>query len=186
MTKTVFRLKPDYRFRSLYIPNDAELSRSVDEDHFNGQPMAAQWHPITLAPVTDRDQRRLPLGTCAMLDGSIPVLSSHAVSALMPLLTQNGELLPVFVLNEQWHAFNTTTLIDALDHDRSILEYSEGTKRPLWVDRYVFRKDAITCPIFKLPEMAAPIFTTDQFRSAYTAAQLTGFASEVAEPDNTF
>ncbi len=175
---TVRRLNPDYSFRTLYMPNRVELSRSVRERHFSGQPMAALWQPITVAPVTDREQHRLPLGSCAMLDGSIPVLSSGAAEALMPLLAPHGELLPVNMLGEIWYAFNTTTIIDALDFDRSNVVYFEGTKRPMWVKHYVLRSAVISSPIFKLPEQAAPIFTTDSFKVAYTVAQLTGLDFE--------
>ncbi len=182
MTK-VYRLEPDHTFRSLYMPNRAELSRSVAERHFTGQPIAANWQPITVAPVPDRDQRDLPLGTCAMMDGFIPVLSPGAVSALMPMLATNGELVPVNLLNVQWHAFNTTTLLDALDHDHSSVEYFAGTKRPMWIEHYVFRPGAITRPIFKLPDVSAPVFTTEEFKAAYIAARLTGFTFEAAESD---
>jgi hypothetical protein len=140
-----------------------------------GKSMAPQWVPFTVAPVGDRDQRRLPLGACAMLDGSIPIFSSQAAAALKPLLAPNGELLAVRLLDQQWYAFNVTTVIDAIDHERAVLQYFPGTNRAFMIERYAFHAEAITNAIFKIPQMPVPNYVTDEFKSLFQAEALTGF-----------
>jgi hypothetical protein len=171
---TVFCLKAGARFRSLFIPSKAELSRSIDERQFKGKPMAQHWIPFTVEPVGDRDQRHLPLGNCAMLDGIIPVFSPQSAAALEPLLVSNGELLSVHLQGQQWYAFNATTVIDAIDHKRAVLQYFSGTTRAFMIERYAFHAEAITSAIFKIPQMPVPNYVTDEFKARFHAEALTG------------
>ncbi len=172
----VYKLSSGNGFRTLYKPNEPDSIRSISEHHFEGTALATTWRPINLALVTDPDQLRLPLGSCSMLDGFVPVLSQHAGASLRPLLAQNGELLPVFVNDDLWHAFNVTRISDALDTEKSVMECFPGSMRPLRIKSYVFLEDKVTHPIFKLPQMPVPNFVTEPFKNLYDSLYLTGFS----------
>jgi len=106
-----------------------------------------------------------------------PALSFHTVEALSDLLRQNGQILPLFSEDGDYCVYNVTTLLDALDEERSVVDRfsSGGIMR---VQRFTFRPEIIAAhPIFKIPQLPrAHTFITDAFLRQVQSARLTGLA----------
>jgi len=79
------------------------------------------------------------------------ILRSRALELLRPDLEPYGEFLPLRA-DETVSLFNVTTVVDALDEERSqIVRFDDGGV--LTIEKHVFRPDAIgDAQIFKLPE----------------------------------
>ena len=110
----------------------------------------------------------------------VPVFSAKAVEALRDLLEPHGELLPLESPAGEYHAYHATTLLHALDRDASEVTWfddapSSGDIRAICVDTYVFHPDALgSAPIFRIPEDAATLLVTDEFRCRAESAGLRG------------
>ncbi|SFU16225.1 hypothetical protein [Mesorhizobium sp. YR577] len=68
----------------------------------------------------------------------VPILKKPAVDALAPVLTRYGQLLPL--KGEEVWLFNTTTVLDVLDHDQSRIVYFDNGDI-LEIERHVFRQE---------------------------------------------
>jgi hypothetical protein len=150
-----------------------------DTDHeylwsLDGTPRHATWRPLAVSRLTvgedgsPRAEADLP-----WLGGHVLVLRQSAVVELGALLERHGELLPLSCEDTDLWLFNTTTVVDALDEDRSdLVKFDDGTI--LAVERYEFRAAAVA-PVFKVPQLLrGPLFVSDEFASALTATGLTG------------
>ncbi|WP_162914136.1 imm11 family protein [Taklimakanibacter lacteus] len=91
---------------------------------------------------------------------TILVLRDRVVPSLLPLLEAYGELLSVDC-EEPVSLFNATTIIAALDEERSaIARFSDG--EILAIERHVFKPDVIgNTGIFKLPGRASAIYLSE-------------------------
>lgn len=83
------------------------------------------------------------------------------MDALAPVLTQYGQLLPL--TGETVWLFNVTTVLDALDKEKSHIVYFDDGDI-LDIERHVFKKDVIgTAEVFKLPRRASAVYVTGSF-----------------------
>lgn len=168
----VYRLDPDSRHFHNFAPADKP---AIDFYHrFDGTPLAHEWTPLEITAV-DEDDELAVLGDHALL-GTIPVFSEPAVSILSDFLEQNGELLPLVYSRGRYFAYNVTTVVNALDEDRSkLVRFSTG--RVMSIEEYVFKQEALSDrPIFKIPELPrAYVFVTDIFVERVRAGALHGF-----------
>lgn len=147
---------------------------------FDGMPIGSAWTPFEVALLRDdtEDHRnRWPSDFPTL--GTIPVFSQRAVEALQTMLTDNGELLPLYCKDCEggnYFAYNVTRVVDALDEARSQLKYFKdgGIMR---VVRYEFRPDQLMdAVIFKIPQQRrSRVFVTDTFVQRAHAAHLVGF-----------
>ncbi|MBQ9800377.1 MAG: hypothetical protein IJO40_10620 [Thermoguttaceae bacterium] len=106
------------------------------------------------------------------------ILSTRAADVLRDLLEQNGEFLPVVSPeNPDVALFHPTTALDALDKEKSVLNYLNKEKtRPYMVARYWFVEEKLgDVPIFVLPEDAGKIFVADAFVERVCENKPTGF-----------
>ncbi|MXN48561.1 hypothetical protein GR138_25435 [Shinella kummerowiae] len=101
-----------------------------------------------------------------------PILRKPAVDALAPVLTLYGQLLPL--KGEEVWLFNVTTILDALDTEKSsIIYFDDGDI--LDIERYVFKEEVIgTAEIFKLRKRASPVYVSDSFVAKVRDAGLRG------------
>lgn len=107
--------------------------------------------------------------------GTVPVFSERALDALLDLLVENGEILPLDCCGEKYFAYNTTRRLDALDEERSILVRFD-TGRIMDVRAYEFFPERLgTAAVFRLPQLRARSFVTDAFARRIDDAGLTGF-----------
>lgn len=169
---TVYRLDPDNdHFHNFALVDE---SAATIYHRFNGTPLGSEWRPLEIMAV-DTDDELAVLGDHALL-GTIPVFSERAVTALADVLRGNGELLPLAYARQPYLAFNTTTVVDALDASRSKVNYFTSG-RVMSIDDFVFRPERVRGQtIFKIPELPrAFVFVTDDFVDRVRAAELRGF-----------
>ncbi|TPM25280.1 hypothetical protein FJ955_23860 [Mesorhizobium sp. B2-2-2] len=135
----------------------------VDEAYYevfsalDGTPLE-NWDPPVMRRVSEGD----PLySDFPWLGEHAPLLRKPAVDALEAYLLPYGQLIPL--RGEEVWLFNATTVIDALDEERSgIVYFDDGAI--LAIERYEFDADKIgTAEIFKLPMRASPVFVNDTF-----------------------
>jgi uncharacterized protein DUF1629 len=171
---SVYRLQADTdHFQSFAPVQSFDAFWSLD-----GRPIRRSWAPVRVRAVVEEDGVQLPAGDFAGLASNVPVFSRRAAEALEPILTLNGELLPLIAPQGVYFAYNVTRLIDAIDKNRSkVVRFSSG--RVMAIEKYVFKPDRLVgATIFKDPFYYAEVYVTDAFVEAVTAGQLTGFAFE--------
>lgn len=147
-----------------------------ETDRFNpldGSSMAAGWEAVEVAWDEEPGRPRPDFSWVS----TAPVFTGRAVEALGDLLEGRGELLPLAVTDgSEAYAFNVTRLSEALDVERSELDYyrSGGI---MDVDRYVFDPATVAREtIFKLAILPRSYeYVTDRFRARVEEAGLTGF-----------
>jgi hypothetical protein len=107
----------------------------------------------------------------------IPAFSRRAVEALRDFLEPNGELLPLVSSIGEYYAYNITTVVDALDHERSdILWYDGNHDIALRIRRYECRAEKLTgLSIFRLVEKPAYTFVHQVFVDRVRQHGLQGF-----------
>lgn len=105
----------------------------------------------------------------------VPVFNARAADLLRPLLIDNGELLPLLCDEGSYFAYNVTTVLDALDLEKSsIIRFASG--RIMDITRHEFLQAKVTHSIFKIPQVPwMEVFVTDEFRDAVSQHRLTGF-----------
>ena len=150
-----------------------------DDDHeylwsLDGTSRRGTWQPIPVSLLTvSEDGSPRAAADLPWLGAHVLVLRPAAVAVLGPLLERHGELLPLSCQDADLWLFNTTTVVDALDEDRSeLVAFDDGTI--LAVERYEFRQAAVA-PVFKVPQLLrGPLFVSDEFASLLRESGLTG------------
>jgi hypothetical protein len=150
---------------------------------FDGRSLAASWTPLSIEPADEADGDT-DLADYALL-GTVPIFSEQAVSVLSHVLTRNGELLPLLYDRRTYFAYNVTTIVDALDHERSALRRFK-TGNIMQVERYAFRASAIgNAIVFRIPELLrAYVFVTDAFVRIAKSQPLSGFEFKLLWSDS--
>jgi hypothetical protein len=169
--------------------NTNKLLEFMNQGWFEGNPIGDAW--IQVRVVTDDDTKIFPVGDCPFVPGFyvVPILSAKAVEALRDLLEENGELLPLICDEGTYYVFNTTTVIDALDEQRSgFTPLQEIDPDTFWdsapddmrATRFEFFPEKIdNLSIFRIPfgsnyAVNYPL-VTDRFVQRVEAAGLKGF-----------
>jgi hypothetical protein len=168
----ILKLKPDVdRYRWLALVDDAD-ARILSDLHEG--PVGAAWKPVRVEWIEEDTQSGKPKSDFPTL-GTTPVFSERAVDALLDLLVENGEILPLDVEGERYFAYNVTRTLDALDQDRSVIvRYPTG--RILDISRYEFLPDKLDgSALFRLPQFRGRAFVTDAFAARIRDFELTGF-----------
>ncbi len=168
----VYRLgaEPE-KYRPLTVARESDVRRLTDlHDRFVPKP----WIPIPVEWLDEGDSASQPLVDFPTF-GGVPAFSRRAVEQLRLLLESNGNILPLAMRNgDDFFSYQVTTIVDALDEDASDLaRFSTG--RIMDVHRYVFKPDAISTAIFKVPQLRPDIFVTEAFVEKVKNAGLTGF-----------
>lgn len=123
--------------------------------------------PVMKLATADRTYSDFP-----WLGEHAPILKKPAIDALAPVLVEHGQLLPM--KGEVVWLFNVTTVLDALDRERSRIAYFDNGDI-LDIERHVFRKERIgTAEIFKLPMRASAVYVTGNFVEKVWYAGLRG------------
>lgn len=161
-----------------------EFSSSQDRDQliahpFDGSSRTAFWKSIVVVEYARSRKENRPQSDFPFLMTGIPVFSVRAAEALSDILSANGELLPLVSDIGQYFAYNTTTVIDALDRTTSELETLGRVRRISRVIRYAFVPHAIPpASIFKLTEPRVYNYVTKEFVQRVSNCQLVGFTFE--------
>jgi uncharacterized protein DUF1629 len=175
----VFILKPDANRYQGLLPSDR--SNSLEVFHrFNGTPIGASWVPWKVEVDRPEGYEDSPLGDFPLMALHVPVFTERAVALLKPLLSGNGELLPLMCDEGSYFAFNVTTVLDALDEEKSsAIRFTDGGI--MNITGYEFFPEKVTSPIFKLPQVPLmDVFVTDEFKDAVSRYDLKGFDFRLA------
>jgi hypothetical protein len=114
---------------------------------------------------------------------SLLIFRQEAIRALGPLLTSNGELLPLRCSDAELSIFNPTRVLDALDEERSEVRRVAGPI--IAIKRHAFKTEVIEgVDVFKITSMrASPIFVSGSFVRAWRAAGLRQLNFRLVWPD---
>lgn len=138
--------------------------------------IAHLWRPRTVRELPHKHTNDFPY-----VDFFIPTFSGRAVEALREFLEPNGELLPLRCDTGTYYLYNVLTVIDALDHEKSEIDWmgylSHQTK--VVADnilRYEFHAERIAnASIFRIVERPVDYYVTQPFVDRVLAAGLQGF-----------
>ncbi len=133
--------------------------------------MASMWKP---QPVLGRVQ---PHNDFPCVNLTVPAFSRRAIDALRDFLEPNGELLPLISSVGEYYAYNITTVVDILDHERSEIKwYDEKHDIALRILRYeCYPKRMIGLSIFRVVEKPASPFVHQVFVDRVKQHGLRGF-----------
>ncbi|HEX6040854.1 imm11 family protein [Longimicrobium sp.] len=144
-----------------------------------GVPAAELWTTPTVATLEldfAREDRALPLPDFPVFSTSA-VLSRRAVDALLDLLVENGEILPLACAEGEFFVFNVTRVLDALDEPASEIKRFRGGSRgrAKSIVRHAFRPERLTSAVFRIPQKPHRVYVTQGFVDRVEQAGLTGF-----------
>ena len=128
-------------------------SDRVAMDALDGAPRLPTWHPVPVElPRMFNDGVVRKPADLPWCNSETIVLGERAMSALGPLLSEAGELLPLQADDRNLWIFNALTVVDALDLERSeVVRFSSG--RIMDIVRYVFFAEKVReLTAFKLPQ----------------------------------
>lgn len=138
---------------------------------FDGRSQVSAWVPL-LVTVHGAE---LPQGDYPSSGTQIPIFSHKAKDCLGDMLAPHGEFLPLIAKAGEYYAFNITTVIDALDEERSeVKRFRDG--QVMRIVTYQFHVEKLmTAPIFKLRQdpLEDPLVTDEFVRRAHECG-LTG------------
>lgn len=148
----------DASYRKTYLSPDMteEVVERLDSMKLDKFDLNWDWQPRRLAvlwPELNMNPRgKFPNDFPAST--GLPMFSERAVEALRDLLEPSGELLPVSTDKGTIYVFNITTVVEALDMDRSELSWTASDAE--WasnIEVFEFDRSRLTdAPIFRLRE----------------------------------
>lgn len=172
----VYLLRPESsRYEVLVLEREDDAGRMLEAS--GGSPIDSAWFPVQVRVFrADGEHRDRPPSDFPSLSGFVPIFSRRAVTALADLLEPNGQLLPLVCNDGEYVAYNVTTVIDALDEERSQCKHIG--RKVVDVTKYELFRDRIGAdPIFKLAQFrkGGRIYVTDQFVHRVEEGGLVGF-----------
>jgi hypothetical protein len=169
----VWRVFPDLTLPGLVFKNEAEIKvlRRVPP----GTRFEDLWTPIGVENLENEALCDIPYLTTGFL-----VFSSRALQALLPLIQDEIEALPLVDLPEQFYLINMLQILDCLDMTRSEPIYFRDGLGIRGVKKFVFREECIEGKhVFKLSIWPrADVFVSDAFRAITENTQLKGLRLE--------
>lgn len=158
-------------------------------ESFRGVPYPRdRWVPfkVVRSPSTPGNLSK-PLGDRAGIDfkNDPMVLSRRALDVLLPHIGTAGQALPLAFDEADYSLFNVTNVIDALDVERSDIDYFAAGGRVKYIKRYAFTSAAVGDQwIFKIPQQLSGFaFVTERFVQLVQSAGLTGFGFDLLWSD---
>ena len=175
---TLFHPDWDSRYEFCHPVNKDDFL-TID-DLIDGTPRARRWKPFAMRILhtNGENDKLLKRSDSPWYGDHALIFRKNAATALEPMLSSYGELLPLNCKEADVVMFNITRVLPAIDEKASGAEYwddgIDGTIRS--VKRYVFRPQVITGQdIFKLANRrASPAFVTQRFVDQWRAAGLQG------------
>lgn len=156
---------------------------SVEElQSFDGRNHANGWRPL---PV----ERMEPEKNLELSDAPgfiLPVFSRHALSCLEALIAPHIEVLPLQFTEREFLGINVTTVLDAIDYEKSIYKTFSDGKRIMTFKKYAFWADVVRdVPIFKIiDEKPRYAFVSDEFKQTVESNNLSGFIFKLVWDNN--
>ena len=112
----------------------------------------------------------------------ISAFSRRAVDVLREFLEPNGELLPLKSAHGEFYAYNVTTVVDALDRERSEVDWLSDDPGPwdaraIRIIHYEFIYEKVKdLTVFRIPEWAGNDLVTSEFVKRVQTSELGGFS----------
>jgi hypothetical protein len=160
-----------------------ELCHPVEGDlpqfiyRINGMPLRTKWHPIEVRIVHEEyDGTHLEESDAPWLGSEALIFRPRAIEALEPLLSQDGELLPLPCAEADLHVYNPR-VVDALDESASqVARLKSG--RIMVIERHVFRPARLEgIHFFKIPNLpVSATFVSEEVVRRWRDAALRGLA----------
>jgi hypothetical protein len=154
----------------------------VHEDDFetiaelvNGKPRKSKWRSIEMKVIRLDAGRHLRHSDSPWFGSDALMFRPKAVAALIDLLEESGELLPLQCADAVLSVFNPRALVGALDSERASIErFSSGSI--MAVNRYEFVPQIIAdVAAFKIAELrVSPTFVTQRFVDRWADCRLSG------------
>lgn len=151
-----------------------ERGFTVDEiKTFDGKSHLDKWNPIKVKRM--EPEKRLELGDAPGC--TFPVFSKKAIKCLEPLIRNNVEILPLDFDEGEYFGINVTTVLDAIDYEKTVYKTFRDGKRILAFKKYAFIPEVVmNTPIFKISdEKTRYAFVSDEFKQIVENNDLKGF-----------
>lgn len=161
-------------YESLVPANDF----SVEEiQSFDGRKHLENWKPLKVKRMEPKN-KKLKLSDAPGY--RLIIFSKRAVDCIYPLISNYVEVLPL-CYEEEYYIINVTTVLKAIDYEKSeYVTFSDGI-RVLAFEKYAFLIDVVKdIPIFKISdESTRSAFVSDEFKKIVESNNLTGFRLEL-------
>ena len=141
---------------------------------FDGRSQINNWKPVRAVMVHPGDARPLPNVTD--FGSFIPIFDAKALDALMVLMKDAVELLPIEYEGATWFGINVTKVLDAIDHEKAE-PVRLSTGKIIRFEKYAFKPEVIQGHnIFKITDKKLFCeFVSDEFKNLAEEAGLVGF-----------
>ena len=151
----------------------------LDDDITPGYEAIREWPPTFLKEkwIPPRVEGRVPeFQDFSALDFILPVFNSKACEILKQFLEPNGELLKIDSPKGDYYFYNVTNILDALNVERSKLEYLRKPALASDITYFSFNEDIIkNQSIFRFYEFPMMLVVSDKFVETVKKHNLTGF-----------
>jgi hypothetical protein len=144
---------------------------NYDDWEWTLEPLAEKWKPIQV------EGRTRAFNDFPCLDMMVPAFSRRAVDVLCEYLEPNGELLQLVHPAGDYYAYNCRTVVEVLDHTRTIAPWRPSQPRMTqsvayyWMDPLRVRN----LSVFRMREMPNRVFVTTPFVDRVRKQGLNGF-----------
>ena len=147
---TVYEMSSDVdRYGALFLEDDAHAA--LISANLLSNDLSRVWPSPYVVAGTESDPRIRSPGDFPYTRTGLLMLSSRAAEVLRDMLTDHGGFLPLRCPNGSVVAYQATTVLPALDEEKSELERAEATGRIIGVDRYVLIPGVVDrVPIFRI------------------------------------
>ena len=165
-------LSDEYNCTGFDCEYDADFVTS-----FDGTRLSSKWMPLPVKFL----YRSRKKGDCPSLQ-IVPFFSSKAIKVLSEIMGENVEYLPVTGEASKFTIVNVIKIIDALDMEKSILEYFDDGRIFNYTKLVLDSKKLSEDNIFKLLEFPrTDVIVSNKFKDAVEKAGLKGFTFEKVE-----
>ena len=141
---------------------------------YDGRSHKDEWNGRKVIPNIVRKKPNLGDYTKCL---GIITFSQNAIEKLYDLIKDDVEFLPLDCDEGDFSMINVTTVLDAIDYEKSDYIMFDDGKRIMRFKKYVFREDVVKGhDIFKIvDENLNPVFVSDDFVKAVRKNRLKGF-----------
>lgn len=181
--------------KKVYIPMDiesAELCHPINSDDFDtitdritGKTRHEPWVPIKMKIVNDDEGKHLSYSDSPWIGTTSLIFRSNVINVMGEMLALYGDLLPIYVGNEQLFFYDPLPLENILDIEKSkVRRLSDG--QILMIQEYKFRSELMSnCVAFRINDLvASPIFVNNLFVECWMKYNFKGLKFKEVWNDN--
>lgn len=179
----------------IYLPlgmEGFELCHPIKQDDFekiyseiDGVRKSEAWVRVPVQLIHEDENKPLAQSDSPWLGAHALIFREKAISPILDMLVQNGELLPLSCDEESLVIYNPIHVIDALDEPASsIVRFADG--KVMFIKKYGFLEKVVeNVDIFKIPNLrVSPTFFSHRFVEKWNASGLSGLEFKKIWPQN--